>query len=122
MKLGVPFRRHLGEPYLKPMAKIAAAGSDVYPLEPLPSLALDEFPRKPRTQPRIDTCANQAPAPPNRNANDMTFTTQIVARSTGELFLYLNDAVFLPPWTDFFYCNNEGQARVAVERVLPPPL
>ena len=51
----------------------------------------------------------------------MTFATEIVARSSGELFLYLNDAIFLPPKTKLFYCNNEGSGRVTVERVVPPP-
>ncbi len=122
MKMGVPFRRHLGEPYLKPMAKIAAPGSDVYALEPLPSLALNCFPRKPGARAAGDNCPHEAAAAPGQNPRDMTFTTQIVARSSGELFVYLNDAIFLPPWADFFYLNNEGHARVAVERVLPPPL
>jgi uncharacterized protein (DUF2235 family) len=107
MTTGVLLRRHLGQPWLKPMAKIGVIGSDEYPLDPVPSLASDDFPRK-------DV--------PNRSPHDKTFATEIVARSTGELFLYLNDAILLPPKTEWFYSNNGGSGRVTVERVVPPPL
>jgi uncharacterized protein (DUF2235 family) len=107
MTTGVLLRRHLGQPWLKPMAKIGVIGSDEYPLDPVPSLALDDFPRK---------------NVPNQSPHDKTFATEIVVRSTGELFLYLNDAILLPPTTEWFYSNNEGSGRVTVERVAPPPL
>ena len=107
MTAGVLLRRHLGQPWLKPMAKIGVNGSDEYDLDPVPSLALDRFPRK-------DV--------PNQSPHDKTFATEIVARSSGELFLYLNDAIWLPPKTAWFYSNNEGSGRVTVERVVPPPL
>jgi len=122
MTAGVLLRRHLGQPWLKPMAKIGVSGRDEYPLDPLPSLALDEFLTKARSKSRIDTCSNTPADVPNRSPEDKAFTTEIVARSSGELFLYLNDAIFLPVKTKLFYCNNEGSAHVTVERVLPPPL
>ena len=46
---------------------------------------------------------------------------------TGELFLYVNDAVLtLPGLTDMFYKNNSGKAKVTVtrivaEEIVPPP-
>ena len=121
MTTGVLFRRHLGQPWLKPMAKIGVIGRDEYLLEPVPSLALDRFPRKPRSESPLDTCLNPPAVVPNPSPQDMTFATEIVARSSGELFLYLNDAIFLPPKTKLFYCNNEGSGRVTIERVVPPP-
>jgi len=39
-----------------------------------------------------------------------------------ELFLYVNDAIFLPLKTTLFYCNNEGSARVTVDAVARRPL
>ena len=108
MTTGVLLRRHLGQPWLKPVAKIGVVGSDEYPLDLVPSLALDDFPRK-------KDVANQSP-------QDKTFATEIVARSNGELFLYLNDAILPPPKTELFYSKNEGFGRVTVELVLPPPL
>ena len=50
MSIGVLLRRHLGQPWLKPMAKIGVIGRDEYPLDPVPSLALDRFPSKPPQQ------------------------------------------------------------------------
>ena len=122
MTIGVLLRRHLGQPWLKPMAKIGVIGRDEYPLDPVPSLALDKFPTKSPSKSPIDRCPNAPVNVPNRSPEDMTFATEIVARSSGELFLYLNDAIFLPPKTELFYCNNEGSGRVTVERVVPPPL
>lgn len=44
---------------------------------------------------------------------------EITARTTGELFLYVNDSVVLFPfWT--YYGNNTGGAEIVVERVKAP--
>ena len=48
---------------------------------------------------------------------------EFVAGASGEVFLYVNDAVlpFLPPFT-LFYDNNSGKAEVTLQRLpLPPP-
>jgi hypothetical protein len=50
---------------------------------------------------------------------DLTFETEIAARSSGELLLYVNDAVLHPALTTLFYCNNDGTAHVTVEHVVP---
>ena len=43
---------------------------------------------------------------------------EIKAHRTGELFLYVNDAVLgVPGVTDVFYRNNHGQARVEITRL-----
>jgi hypothetical protein len=60
------------------------------------------------------TLTNCAPTPSDR----LTVNTEIKARTSGELFLYVNDAVLmLPTGADFFYRNNRGEARISVERV-----
>lgn len=44
-------------------------------------------------------------------------SVEIVPRRTGQLFLFVNDAVGLPPWREFFYENNRGgPATVTVVR------
>jgi len=47
------------------------------------------------------------------------------AEASGELFLYVNDAIQLAPFVgpfDLFYGNNSGSADVTVQRMpLPPP-
>lgn len=93
MRLGTPLRREVARPYLAPMARIGNRGVDLYPLTPDPSVPLD----RPLT----------------------VLDTQLVARSSGELFLYVNDAVGPPGWSDFFYLNNQGTAQVSVSRVAP---
>ena len=116
MSSGVLLRRHLDQPWLKPMARVGVYGSDEYPLDPMPSLALETFPRKTPGADWLDTCANTKVSAPS--ATDHTFATEMIARSSGELFLYLNDAIF-PLKDSLLYCNNEGSGRVAVERVVP---
>jgi uncharacterized protein (DUF2235 family) len=118
MTLGVPLRRHIGQPWFKPMARIGATGTDDYPLEPKPSLAWAASTDKPRSSKLLDTCSEE-PAPTHlASPDDVTFESEFVARTGGELFLYVNDAVLISKWTRFFYCNNQGTARVTVERVL----
>jgi hypothetical protein len=99
MSAGVPFRRHLTLPWFKPMARIGHLGSDEYPLDPDPALA------------SRDSSAGQV------------FEAEIVARSSGELFLYVNDAVLsvFPGLTSIFYSNNHGSGSVTVELLGPAP-
>jgi uncharacterized protein (DUF2235 family) len=116
MKIWVPFRRHLRQPWLKPIARIGNEG-DEYPLDPRPSMSWPAEGK--RTKASVDTCSKPPAEVPKPDPGDTTFTAEIVARSSGELFVYLNDAVFFPPKTRLFYCNNEGSGRIAVERAVP---
>lgn len=88
MYLGLPFRRYLSEPWYKPIARIGSTGSDEYPLNPGETLVWD-----PETK----------------------IVTDIIARRSGELFLFVNDAVFPVPnaWQPT-YKNNGGTAAFAV--------
>src|SRR5262249_33101187 len=80
MTAGVPLRRRLTQPWFKPMARISNVGNDDYALNPKPSLPEREI-RASR--------GTKLPPP-----GDISFESEIVARSSGELFLYVNDAVF----------------------------
>jgi uncharacterized protein (DUF2235 family) len=89
-----PMKRELALPVFTPIARIGAKGSDVYSLAPDPSM--------PTARPRT------------------TLQARIVARTDGELFLYVNDVVG-PPWDPLrFYDNNHGIAKVTVRQVVPP--
>ena len=88
MYLGMPFRRHLFEPWFKPVARIGSKGTDDYPLDPRNIVS--------------------------HNANK-TLIAEITARSTGKLFIFVNDAVSPFPWWQPSYRNNEGTAQVTVE-------
>jgi len=85
MLFAVPFRRHLSEPWFKPIARIGASGNDIYPLEPAEPFA----PGAPRDE----------------------LTSCIRARRNGRLFVYVNDAVILWPWLHGYH-NNQGRGTV----------
>jgi hypothetical protein len=131
MSAGVPMRRHMGQAWYKSYVRIGAKGSDEYPLDAQPSLSDDVLLDRKSAWPRLKTCG--ADAKPNAKANpvDITFESRIVARSSGELFVYVNDAVLDPyplslllkqlGWgKDYFYCSNEGSGKIAVDLVMTP--
>ena len=107
MTLAVPLRRTLTQPWFKPIARIGDIGTDEYPLDPNPSVAWNADEGKNRVGEGRNTCSDPTPASAP-NTEGKVFETQFVARSSGELFLYVNDAVIAPPWT-MFYCNNSGR-------------
>ena len=46
------------------------------------------------------------------------WTTTFEPRSSGEVFLYVNDTVISLPWIyGFFYRNNHGTAEVRLEKI-----
>jgi uncharacterized protein (DUF2235 family) len=91
---GLPLRRVLNRPWFRPIARIGAVGADEYPLDP-------------------DTRAGV-------EVSD-ALVADIRARRSGELFLYVNDAIIgLPRIADTFYLNNTGSAQVKVERLGRP--
>ncbi len=92
MNPGLAFRRHMAEPWFKPVARIGCEGSDEYPLDPVDGDQLKPDARE--------------------------LVAEMTARRSGELFLFVNDAVLpIPGWFDYFYRNNHGRAMVSVERI-----
>jgi hypothetical protein len=95
MYSGLLFRRHIREPWFKPIARIGHQGSDEYPLTLVAVGGPDQTPKR--------------------------FVAEITARRSGELFLFVNDAVLpLPNDWQFFYNNNTGTATVTVKAVTEP--
>ncbi len=92
MVLALPLRRQISEPWFKPMARIGADGRDEYPLNPVDYHFED--------------------------ASGQKLIAEFTARTGGELFLYVNDAI-LPVTSGWqrFYQNNKGQACYWVEPV-----
>lgn len=110
--------------WFQPIARIGVLGNDEYLLEPVapfsqrdgyagrwhaphPCLPLDDNTAK--------SAAASAPTPPDRRS----MIAEITARTTGELFLYVNDAMPLVGDRKCFTDNNRGTAKVSVERVSP---
>jgi len=90
---GTLLRRQIGEPWFKPIARIGYQGRDEYPLNPSDG-----------SQPGADSTQ---------------LVAEITARRSGELFLYLNDAILPVPndWQYFYNNNGEGSATVKIELV-----
>lgn len=85
----LPFRRYWGEAWYKPIARIGERGSDEYPLEPADIL--------------------------NKSRAATTLVANLKARRSGELFLFVNDAVWpVPSRWQIFYGDNWGSATVEV--------
>jgi uncharacterized protein (DUF2235 family) len=92
MNPGLAFRRYLREPWFKPIARIGCEGSDEYPLDPVGGGTLGPEARE--------------------------LVAEIKARRSGELFLFVNDAVLpIPGYFDYFYRNNHGKTEVTVARI-----
>jgi len=98
MYFGLPFRRTLAQPWFKPIARISSTGNDEYPLNSVRRVGRDVLRRE--------------------------LVAELTARTTGELFLYVNDAVIgLPGIADLFYVGkgkagrNFGTAKIKVETV-----
>jgi uncharacterized protein (DUF2235 family) len=88
MYSGVPLRRILFRPWFRLIARVGAAGTDEYFLDP-----------------------KAVPHQPN------VYEAEFRAQRDGEIFLYVHDAaVALPYLSSIFYWNNSGAAKISVER------
>jgi hypothetical protein len=97
--LTLPLRRVLNRPWLSPIARIGAVGTDEYPLDP-----------------GTNPTAGQEAATQERQRNELV--ADIRARRDGELFLYVNDAVVaIPGLADLFYRREHGTRQVEVVRL-----
>ncbi|WP_214476664.1 DUF2235 domain-containing protein [Mesorhizobium sp. dw_380] len=96
--LATLMKRWWAEPYFKPIARVGRFGNDEYVLNAV------------------------EPVIPGQCANT-TLTAEIKPKASGELYLYVNDAVIgLPGVYSFFYShNNQGSAEISVRRVNPFP-
>jgi uncharacterized protein (DUF2235 family) len=96
MYAGLPFRRHVREPWFKPVARVGVVGSDEYPLNPVDLSIPGEGTEK--------------------------LVAEITARRDGELFLFVNDAVLpVPAGWQIFYINNQGTATLTVHPATDGP-
>ena len=92
MSLFMPIRRHLSVSWYQPVARINNKLFDRYPLHE----------------------SMQQPAPDD-DMESRHLRMQFKARRSGQLFIYLNDAVFFSKgMSQVFYDNNKGKAYVTV--------
>ena len=120
-----PLRRRWGVDWFRPIARVGARGHDEHVLEPIypferhhyPSVPDEPGPRTEKIAPDVAArLVEKYPTPPGRT----TLVAEFEPSSSGELFLYVNDAVLgLPRMAGKFYRNNRGTARVMVSTVVP---
>ena len=92
--VGLPLRRWWTQNWFRPIAQIGKLGNDQYVLSQTDIVAV--------------------PGSANKVVTDIT------ARSDGELFIFVNDAVMMiPGWLHYFYDNNHGTATLSVESLGP---
>jgi len=123
-----PLTRRWRDDWFKPIARIGRFGNDEYVLDPINDVAPVEkpadcrdklhLPGSPITMKIDDHLADQlnrcSPVPNDRRE----LQSEIKARSDGELFIYVNDAVLgIPGLKNFFLRNNSGAATITVKRV-----
>ncbi|MBH2008588.1 MAG: DUF2235 domain-containing protein [Xanthomonadaceae bacterium] len=116
MGAGVPLRRHLTEPWFQPMVRIGQKGNDTY--------ALHGDPETPTRSDRrvLASPANEEACSGGRKGAAgavEVYEALVVARSSGPMFVYVNDAIV--PWglEQRFYKNNCGTATLEIEQVVP---
>src|SRR5688572_3229323 len=86
---GLPLRRHISAPWFRPIARIGRYGTDEHVL-------------------------HLKPQGSSAGAADC-YVAKLKPRNSGELYLFVNDAVIGFPWlVDRFYRNNHGTAQITV--------
>lgn len=119
--VATPLKRWWSANWFAPIARVGQYGNEEYLLEPAApyyrransdeaeqaSKALPDHVMRPK---RPDPAANER----------RRLVSHISARSSGELFIFVNDAVMTPPFMlPAIYANNGGTATIKVERVGP---
>ena len=136
-----PLKRWWRENWFQPIARIGEVGNYEHVLQPgapLPSVRFKHC-RPPQEElSGLDAIQNTPlPAPeefkkmqldceardPKRLRPNRVLISDITANATGELFLYVNDAILMVPGlANVFYRNNSGSAKVTVTRILATSL
>jgi uncharacterized protein (DUF2235 family) len=128
-----PLKRRWRERWLQPIARIGALGNQEYPLEPIDDVAAwppsscgmgaqyrdRSKPVREKIAPALaEKLLKCNPTPKDR----LVMRSLITAQSTGELFLYVNDAVWgMRPWADTFVANNSGTTKLTIKRLPKSP-
>lgn len=136
-----PLKRWWRENWFQPIARIGEVGNYEHALQPdapLPSIRFKDC-RPPQEELSGLAAIRNTPLPapeefkkkqldceardPKRFRPNRVLISDITANATGELFLYVNDAVLtVPGLTNVFYRNNSGSAKITVTRILATSL
>jgi hypothetical protein len=127
---GMLIKRWWTKNWFQPIVRVGRRGNYEYalePVEPLPDVPLQDCaapaeenadtsqPASPEIRQAVKQCGGQTLIPSRKLVAEFT------PRKSGELFVYVNDAVLLwPGMVKYFYGNNSGSAQVTVAPVLAP--
>lgn len=140
----LPLRRVYAADWFQPVVRIGNAGADELPLQAVNAMPADKLPRhvadsaKTALPIRVEETSKfgafepipkdalpAAQATWRKQGLADSLVADFVAPESGELFLYVNDAIQVFPLLgpfDLFYKNNSGTAQVEIQRVpMPPP-
>jgi len=132
--LALPIRRWWSAAWFQPIARVNTAGNTEWPLQALDGTEAPELIEHAVVAEsdgslckKLDGkgLATTLVARKQETKLRTTFVSQFVAPASGELFLYLNDAIAAIPFgptTTCFYDNNFGRAKVIVQPVPLPPM
>jgi uncharacterized protein (DUF2235 family) len=149
--VALPTRRLYGADWFQPVARIGEDGTDNIPLQALNGMPADELPRKNRVtylnetsqfsdengelgrsvravkwyQPIPDAVLHAAFDAWRKERLEQAMVAEFVAPNSGELFLYVNDAIQVVPFLGSFdrlYANNRGTAKIHLQHMPSPPL
>lgn len=147
--VALPVRRHYRADWFQPVARIGERGTDDIPLQALNGMPADELPRKSRAtrlteippfsdkngqlgravraiewyQPVPDSMLQPAADAWRKEQLEQIMVAEFEAPSSGELFLYVNDAIQIVPFLGSFarlYDNNRGTAKIHLQRIPAP--
>lgn len=127
-------KRWWRENYFRPIARVGNIGNYEYPLHPAAPLPKVDFSACGKRGKIKFSGAGEDPAPEADRLNfikcegdknikrNEALIADITPDSTGELYIYVNDAVLFWDSKDRhrFYLNNNGKAKVTVTRTLAP--
>jgi uncharacterized protein (DUF2235 family) len=123
--VATPLKRWWGQNWFKPIARIGALGNNELPLDPIDDVSPHTSPECPPIpgpkHVRDKITPSQAsdymkcdPTPDDRRV----LKSEIKASADGELFIYVNDAVWgIPGPANMFFDKNTGSGTVSVSRV-----
>jgi hypothetical protein len=118
---GIVLRRWWTAGWFAPIARIGATGNAEWPLQPRDGITQHDLAVVLDAAPKAALCDPSPPAPDTASvaALRQALVTDFTAQATGELFLFVNDAVTAAP-DRCFYNNNQGTASVTITP-LPTP-
>jgi hypothetical protein len=132
--LGMTLKRWWRESYFQPIARVGDIGNYEYPLKPAAPLPKVDFSACKKISQTAGPNDIESPALEAKRLDELTceaekgirrnevLISDITPDSTGELYIYVNDAILFWDSRDHhrFYKNNSGRARITVTRTVAP--